>query len=143
MSRRRILARFLGTALLAVAPLAVLAGTAEAAPPPAAAPAPAVPQFVYGWGALAFSPSTGSVAWANDYPSLGSAAQAATSRCGVRDCQALVEVADGCASMAQASNGALGWAYGVSRSASDGTALRYAHGSHARVIAWVCTTGHQ
>lgn len=137
--------RLAGVTLAVGAPLLAVAGTAAAAPAPvpASVPAPALPQYVWGWGALAFSPSTGAVAYADDYPSLDAAAQSATSRCGVRDCQALVEVADGCASLAQASNGALGWAYAASRSAADDTALHYTHGSHAHVIAWVCTTGHQ
>jgi Domain of unknown function (DUF4189) len=123
------------TAVVAVAAAAVFglsAGTAEAAP--------AYPSY---WGAIAFSPSTGSIGYSYDYPTLASAGSAARRYCRVRDCQVLVSVDHGCAALAQARNRALGWAWAGSLAAAKSRAAGAARGRGPRILTAFCTTGHR
>ena len=95
------------------------------------------------WGAIAISPRTYDAGYAWDYRSQASASKAAVGRCGVRDCQTVVVVANGCAALTEADNYALGWGYGASRSAAERAALNATHGRHARVVGWLCTANHR
>ena len=63
------------------------------------------------WGAVAFSPRSGHTGVSWDYPTAAAAAAKARDECGRSDCQAVVEVANGCAALAQAQNRAVGYAY--------------------------------
>ena len=96
-----------------------------------------------GWAAIAISPRTGNVGYTIEYPTRASAESGAVSKCGAHDCQAVVAVSNGCAAVAQSSNRSWGWAYAGSPSAAQGRAVTAAPGGRARVIKWVCTSGHQ
>ncbi|MHC1559189.1 DUF4189 domain-containing protein [Actinomycetospora sp. C-140] len=93
------------------------------------------------WAAIAVSMETGRAGVAWDQATSGSAADGARSDCAVRSCAAAVEVANGCASLMQASSGRWGWAYGRSRYDADRVAASYA-GRGAHLIAWVCSGDH-
>jgi serine/threonine-protein kinase len=123
------------TAVVAVAAAGVFglsAGTAQAAP-----------AYASYWGAIAFSPSTGSVGYSYDYPTLTSANGAARRYCRVRDCQVVVSVDHGCAALAQARNRALGWAWSGSLADAKNRAAGATRSRNARILTAVCTTGHR
>ena len=69
-------------------------------------------------------------------------ARSSESKCGPLDCQTVVQVRNGCAAIAQAPNGSWGWGYGGSRAAAQHQATSATPGRGARVLSWVCTTGH-
>ncbi|MFC4944642.1 DUF4189 domain-containing protein [Pseudonocardia sp. GCM10023141] len=95
------------------------------------------------WGAIAISVRTGRTGYGNDYSTAAAASKAAVSKCGASDCQEVVRVANGCAAVAQAPNRAWGWAYAASKAAAQNKAISATPGKGARIITWICTTGHQ
>lgn len=134
--------------LLASAGVLEAPTTANAAPTASVSvsPADAGDQPVYpdrDWGAIAVSPGRGNTGYTWDHASADSASGGAIARCGASDCQTVVVVSDGCAALAQASNRALGWAYGISRADAESGAIGATPGRGAHVISWTCTTGHQ
>jgi hypothetical protein len=105
-----------------------------------AIPASAAP--VNYWGAIAISVRTGNIGYSYDHPTAGSAVSAAVKGCRAADCQEVVRVANGCAAVAQAPNRAWGWGYGPSRATAERAAISGTPGRGARVLQWLCTTGH-
>ncbi|MFH5211343.1 DUF4189 domain-containing protein [Antrihabitans spumae] len=116
--------------------------TAIAAGAVAMAAAPASANSYDNWGAIAISIDTGATAYAIDYGSAGAAESAAVGSCGQYDCQAVVNFANGCGAVAQAPNGAWGWAYAADRAGAEASAIGATPGAGARIITWACTTGH-
>lgn len=108
-----------------------------------AGPADAAPYGHDQWGAIALSRSTGRTAYTWDYATAGAATRAAVAKCGVADCRAVVQVANGCAALAQAPSYALGWGYGASRTTAERQARKGTGQQRAHVVGWVCTTGHR
>lgn len=132
--------RTVATTVLVGAALLLTAGTATASvaeEPIAVAADPGA------WAAIAISPRTGNIGYTIDYPSQASAESSAVNKCGAHDCQVVVVVANGCAAVAQASNRSWGWSYARSPSDAQARAVAAAPGGRARVIKWVCTSGHQ
>jgi hypothetical protein len=125
---RSVIARAAVTSVLASAAILLTGGQANAA--------------TDYWGAIAISPQTGNVGYSYDHPNDSAAARAAVNSCNASDCQAVVRVANGCAAVAQAPNLAWGWGYGASRRAAEQQAIAGTPGSGARIVTWVCTTGH-
>ncbi len=95
------------------------------------------------WGAMAISLSTGHTSYAIDYGTAASAERAAVNACGVSDCKAVVNFANGCGAVAQAPDLSWGWGYGPSRAEAQYQAIAGAPGYGAQILAWACTTGHQ
>ncbi len=126
---RSLVARAAATAVLATAPVLLTAAPAHAAPGT--------------WAAIAISVQTGNIAYSYEHPSAAAAASVAVDKCNAGDCQAAVQVSNGCAAVAQAPNRAWGWAYAASRVAAEREAVRSTPGKGARVLAWVCTGAHQ
>jgi hypothetical protein len=123
-----------------IARTAVASALAGAAFVGTAVPANAAPANY--WGAIAISVRTGNIGYALDHPTAGNAVSAAVRKCGARDCQEIVRVANGCAAVAQAPNRAWGWGYGASRASAERAAISGTPGRGARVLQWICTTGH-
>lgn len=134
MSRLAATVRRLAVRAVLGATVVTVCSTVTAAPAQAAADS---------WGAIALSPSTYRTGYTWDYPTAATATRAAAQKCGARDCRAIVEVANGCAALAQASNYALGWSYGGSRADAENRAIRATPGRHAHVVGWVCTANHR
>lgn len=126
--RGRLLTRALATVALVAAGVVGPTGVADAS--------------AYHWGAIAFSPRTGNAGYSWDHPTASAAARSAVRKCGASDCQTLVTVANGCAALAQAPNRSLGWAYAASPRAAKRSAIRHTPARGARVLGWICTTGH-
>ena len=95
------------------------------------------------WAAIALSGRTYATGYSWDHPTAGRARAAAVGECHRSDCRTIVVVQNGCAALAQAPNGALGWAYGASLDAARRAAVRATPASGSRAIGWVCTTGHR
>lgn len=123
-----------------IARAAVTSALASAAIILTASPANAVTGY---WAAIAISPQTGNVGYAWDYPTAADAESGAIRKCNARDCQAVVNVTNGCAAVAQARNRAWGWGYAASRAAAQNQAIAGTPGAGARILGWACTTGHQ
>ena len=97
------------------------------------------------YGAIAYSSSTGSVAWSYDFHSRGGAENDALQRCArmARDCEVAIWFVNSCGALAVGSNGATGHAWATNRSAAEANALGYCRGSGGQscsVTAWTCTT---
>lgn len=102
-----------------------------------AAPANA---YAVNYGAIAHSPSTGSIAWSYDYPDAASARRNALSECIGGDCSVVARYSNGCGAISHSP----GWySYGAanSLSAAKSQALRKNPGS--TIIHWSCTSGYQ
>jgi hypothetical protein len=95
------------------------------------------------WGAIAVSPSTGRVTGSWDYPTRATADRAAIKHCGIRDCRAVVSVANGCAALAQASDGSLGWAWARSLATAKRLARSATHRKNPWIVGYVCTTRYR
>lgn len=126
---RNFIARAAVTSMIAGAAIAVSAGPANAA--------------TNYWGAIAISQRTGNVGYAWDHATSAGAANTAVSKCNASDCQAVVRVANGCAAVAQAPNRAWGWAWAGSRAEAERGAIKGTPAPGARIIGYVCTTGHR
>jgi len=131
-SARTYLRRAAAVVCVATAFLGLTAGTADAA----------TSTRKYYWGAIALSLSTGRVGASYNYATKTAGNRAAVKRCGSGDCQVVVSVANGCAALAEASNGNLGWAYARTLSVAERTARSEAGSSRARIVVYVCTARH-
>lgn len=136
-SRGRRTAR-LGTIVL-VGTVIALGGAGVAAASPAPATGIATTAGASTWGAIAVDPDTGNTGYVWDYPDADAASRAAVGQCGSGNCQTVVQVTNGCASVAQASDLSWGWGYGVDRTSADDAAVAYTPGAHAHVLGWVCS----
>ena len=80
------------------------------------------------FGAIAYSSSTGSYGWSNNYATRNAAENRALRECesfsGTGDCFVAVWVKDAWASLAKASNLAYGWAWNTDRSQAQINALQ-------------------
>ncbi|MEJ3652654.1 DUF4189 domain-containing protein [Actinomycetes bacterium KLBMP 9759] len=92
------------------------------------------------WGAIAISVRTGNVGYSWDHANASSASSTAVNKCNAGDCQTVVQVRNGCAAVAQATNRAWGWGYATTVEGAKQKAIAGAPGKGARVIGWVCTT---
>jgi hypothetical protein len=98
--------------------------------------APAVAQA--DWGAIAVDPLNGKYGLAHDYNSANAAKHRARNECGTKHCKVAVWVANGYAALVQKrSNGLYFAGYGRTKQAAFAKALRRAHESNARRVAWV------
>lgn len=95
-----------------------------------------------GWGAIAISPSTGTVGYSSGRNSAVEAQQAAVGLCKVRDCQAVVNFTKGCGAVAQSTqNTEWGWGRDVTPAAAQRAALVSCNqrGKACRVAGWICS----
>ncbi|MET4164514.1 MULTISPECIES: DUF4189 domain-containing protein [Gordonia] len=101
-------------------------------------PAPAHAYYDY-YGALALSPSTGSVGRALDYGSYAAASAAATRVCPADDCRVVAQFVNGCGAIASSPSY---WGYGTGSRlyTAQANALYYAGGGS--IYYWGCTSGH-
>src|SRR3954467_13122448 len=76
-----------------------------------------------GWGAIAISPTTGTVGYSKGLNSAIEAEQAAVRLCKTRDCRAVVNFTKACGAVAQALNTAWGWGWDLSSSGAQNKAL--------------------
>ncbi|WP_232662976.1 DUF4189 domain-containing protein [Pseudonocardia sp. TRM90224] len=138
---RRLATRSAVASVLAGAAIVLSAGPA-AAVTPGDLTASAVPTGSTGayWGAIAISVRTGNVGYAWDHTNASSASSTAVNKCNAGDCETVVQVRNGCAAVAQATNRAWGWGYATTIEGAKQQAISGAPGSGARVIGWVCTT---
>ena len=95
------------------------------------------------YAAIAYSESTGRVGYQFNTYRLEDAEQAALYRCGAYDCNVKVWVRNGCASLARATNGTLGWSWSTSLSIAQSQSLYECslRGHSCGVLAWACTSG--
>jgi hypothetical protein len=90
------------------------------------------------WGAIAVDPITGKYGVAYDYNSAKGAQHRARNECGTKHCKVAVWVANGYAALVQKrSNGLYFAGYGRTKHAAFDKALRRAHESNARHVAWI------
>jgi Caspase domain/Domain of unknown function (DUF4189) len=120
------------------------------APPPGPPrePAPVAPATLPSgadqrYGAIAYSPATGSQGWAHDYDSKDAAEAAATTNCRLQanDCSVPVSFRNGCGALAVGStNFGSGW--GADRKTAERFALRLCgqRSRNCRILRQVCTT---
>ncbi len=88
------------------------------------------------FAAIAFSPSTGSYAYAHGWGSRNSAEADAVSRCNGHDARSVVWVKNGWAALARNSNGA--WATGWSNNSRDeAEAIALSRVRGGRILCWV------
>ncbi|WP_422744898.1 DUF4189 domain-containing protein [Mycobacterium sp. WMMD1722] len=94
-----------------------------------------------GWGAIAVSPNTGKVGYAQGYNSALDAERAAIGLCSARDCRAVVNFTKGCGAVAQAPNAA--WASGVDRDNAGAQRMSLVscskYGPGCRVVGVACS----
>ena len=147
---RGIVARVVTTAAVATAGIIGTTGVAQAmAPGPDYADtaatdySPASYSTTNYYGAIAISVRSGNVGYAWDYPSADAARNGARNKCSRSDCRTVVVVANGCAALAQAQNRAIGWAWAASPTDAQRRAVNATRGRGARVVGWMCTTGHR
>lgn len=93
------------------------------------------------WGAIAYSESTGRYGYVYDFASQADAINSAVTRCGVRDCRAVVWFKNSCAALAKGGTN-YGYGIGATRALAESTALAECRkrGGGCRVIQWVCTS---
>ena len=111
-------------------------------------PAPAAPATLpsgadHRYGAIAYSPATGSQGWAHDYDSKDAAEAAAITNCRLQanDCSVPVSFRNGCGALAVGStNFGSGW--GADRKTAERLALRLCgqRSRNCRILRQVCTT---
>lgn len=99
--------------------------------------APAFAQDNY--GAIALSDRTGNSGASWDYPNRFAAERSALESCGARDCEVVIWFSNSCGALAQADDGASGWASAYIRSAAENQALRNCPSS-CWISQTVCTT---
>ncbi|MCE5289153.1 MAG: DUF4189 domain-containing protein [Nocardiaceae bacterium] len=101
------------------------------------------------FGAIAVSPSTSGTGSSYDWSSYAEADLAAKTVCGFTDCQIVLSFSNGCGALAQAANGAWGWARATDLATAKDLAVGQAvHRMHldgyvyatAEVVNSVCTT---
>jgi Domain of unknown function (DUF4189) len=94
-----------------------------------------------GWGAIAISPTTGSVGYSGGRNSTIEAEQAAVALCKAGDCRAVVNFTKACGAVAQASNTSWGWGSDPSSTGAQNRALISCsqHGAGCRVVGWICS----
>jgi hypothetical protein len=103
----------------------------------------AVPAFAGPWGALATSPDA-DYGWSKNYDAEDDAEDAALRECRKysRECTVKKTFRNVCISVASATNGAMGWAWGYSRSEGNRRAMdecRANRGSSCRLVERFCT----
>jgi hypothetical protein len=93
------------------------------------------------YGALAWSPSTGSSGQAWNASCADEAERSAIGYCGVGDCYSVTWVQNGCAALAVGDGGKYGWAWTGDRGTAAYNALQKCNGttSGCRVVAWTCS----
>lgn len=124
--------RIAGLAASVVAVAAALTGTAVTA-----APAHAYHDY---YGALALSPSTGSVGRALDYGSHAAASAAATRVCPAADCRVVAQFVNGCGAIASSPSY---WGYGTGSRLYTAQAGALYHAGGGSIYYWGCTSGHR
>ena len=94
-----------------------------------------------GYGAIAYSPSTGANGGSWSYSCASEATSAAVAACGQADCTNEVWVQNGCAAFAVATNGASGWAWNAHLGMAEANALMQCstNGQGCYVVRWVCS----
>ena len=94
-----------------------------------------------GWGAIAISPTTGTVGYSKGLNSAIEAEQAAVALCKARDCRAVVNFTKACGAVAQALNTAWGWGWDLSSTGAQNKALISCsqYGGGCRVAGWICS----
>ena len=97
-------------------------------------------------GSIAYSPTTGKVGKAVNYPTRAAAEQEALNRCGESDCKAYSWFKNACGALARGDDGsgALGWAWDTDRMEAERKAIAQCQGTkgnpRCQVIAWGCAT---
>ena len=94
-----------------------------------------------GWGAIAISPTTARVGYAQGRNSAIEAEQAAVGLCKARDCRAVVNFTNACGAVAQAFNTSWGWGWDHSSTGAQNKALISCsqYGAGCRVAGWLCS----
>lgn len=95
------------------------------------------------YGAISYSPATGSVGYSHSAVTLVQAQSTAHGYCGVADCRTVVWVQGGCASAAvDQLSGQIGWAYAANRTVAVNAALQACQnrsGANCESLAWTCS----
>ncbi|AKG22898.1 DUF4189 domain-containing protein [Calothrix sp. 336/3] len=107
-------------------------------------PAAAQPRDNY--GAIAYSRQTRANGTSWNFATRDAAERAAVRECerysGSGDCQSMIWFRNACAALAEADNGALGWAWNRDRGPAEREAVRQCfryRGDNCKVIRWTCT----
>jgi Domain of unknown function (DUF4189) len=93
------------------------------------------------YGAIAFSPDTGSVGYSYNYGTRNGAENRALAECGRRDCVAVIWFRNACGALATGDGNGYGYAWAVTRAEAEDTALNQCnrYTTNCAYNTWACT----